>query len=394
MTVSEEFTSAAGRFRGELLAHCYRMVGSAADAEDLVQETYLRAWRSYAGFEGRSSVRTWLYRIATNVCLTAIEQRGRRPLPSGLGAPAGDPRAPLAARPEVPWLQPIPDALLADQSDDPAAAAASRAGIRLAFVAALQYLSARQRAVLILRDVLDLPAAEAADLLGTTATAVNSGLRRARAELAQILPAEDEMTEPADPGQRALLDRFAAAFENADVAALAGLLREDVTLEMPPMLTWFAGRETVTAFFALRALTEPGRFVLVPIMANGQPAFAVYERDSEGSYQAYGVTVPEATATGIAGIVTFLDPSLFGSFGLSVEHDGGPGPGRPLRKRRPAREPGRGEFPASRWSITAGRQIGGPGTTGGSPCPDMRSQARRRWSPGPAEASAAASPPP
>ncbi len=187
MTVSEDFTSAAGQFRGELLAHCYRMVGSVTDAEDLVQETYLRAWRSYAGFEGRSSVRTWLYRIATNVCLTAIERRGRRPLPSGLGAPADDPQAPMIAGPDVPWLQPIPDALLAGQGDDPAAVAASRAGIRLAFVAALQHLSARQRAVLILRDVLDLPAAQAADLLGTTATAVNSGLRRARAELARGL---------------------------------------------------------------------------------------------------------------------------------------------------------------------------------------------------------------
>ena len=327
MTVSEDFTSAAGQFRGELLAHCYRMVGSVTDAEDLVQETYLRAWRSYEGFEGRSSVRTWLYRIATNVCLTAIERRGRRPLPSGLGAPADDPQAPLVAGPEVPWLQPIPDALLAGQGDDPAAVAASRAGIRLAFVAALQHLSARQRAVLILRDVLDLPAAQAADLLGTTATAVNSGLRRARAELAEARPAEDEMTEPADPGRRALLDRFAAAFENADVAALAALLREDVTLEMPPMLTWFAGREAVTGFFASRAFTEPGRFRLVPVMANGQPAFAVYERDGEGSYQAYGVTVPEVTATGIARIVTFFDPGLFGSFGLPQEHDAAAGPG-------------------------------------------------------------------
>jgi RNA polymerase sigma-70 factor (ECF subfamily) len=327
MTVSEDFTSEAGQFRGELLAHCYRMVGSVTDAEDLVQETYLRAWRSYEGFQGRSSVRTWLYRIATNVCLTAIERRGRRPLPSGLGAPVGDPHAPLAAGPEVPWLQPIPDALLAGQDDDPAAAAASRAGIRLAFVAALQHLSARQRAVLILRDVLDLPAAQAADLLGTTATAVNSGLRRARAELAEALPAEDEITEPADPGRRALLDRFAAAFENADVAALAGLLREDVTLEMPPLLTWFAGRQAVTGFLASRAFTEPGRFLLVPVMANGQPAFAVYERDGDGSYQAYGVTVPEVTATGIGRIVTFFDPGLFGSFGLPQEHDAAAGSG-------------------------------------------------------------------
>ena len=156
MTVSEEFASLTGRFRGELLAHCYRMLGSIDEAEDLVQETYLRAWRSFDGFEGRSSVRTWLYRIATNVCLTAIERRGRRPLPSGLGAPAEDPQTPVVAAPEVPWLQPIPDALLAGAGADPAAVAMSRAGIRLAFVAALQYLSARQRAMLVLRDVLEL----------------------------------------------------------------------------------------------------------------------------------------------------------------------------------------------------------------------------------------------
>src|SRR6266700_3867345 len=209
MTVSEDFTGLTGRFRGELLAHCYRMLGSAEEAEDLVQETYLRAWRSYDGFEGRSSVRTWL-------CLTAIERRGRRPLPSGLGGPADDPEAPVVAAPEVPWLQPFPDALLAAEREDPAAVAVSRAGIRLAFVAALQYLTARQRAVMILRDVLEWPAAEVADLLGTTTTAVNSGLRRARAQLAQALPAEDELAEPAEPDRRAVLDRFVAAIENAD----------------------------------------------------------------------------------------------------------------------------------------------------------------------------------
>src|SRR5215468_3200620 len=180
MAVSEDFATLTGRFRGELLAHCYRMLGSAEEAEDLVQETYLRAWRSYDGFEGRSSVRTWLYRIATNACLTAIERRGRRPLPSGLGAPAQDPQTPVVAGPEVRWLRPWPEVLVAGRGEDPAAVAASRAGIRLAFVAALQYLSARQRAMLILRDVLGWPAAEVADLLGTTTTAVNSGLRRGR----------------------------------------------------------------------------------------------------------------------------------------------------------------------------------------------------------------------
>jgi RNA polymerase sigma-70 factor, ECF subfamily len=318
MTVSEDFTGQTSRFRGELLAHCYRMLGSAEEAEDLVQETYLRAWRSFDGFEGRASVRTWLYRIATNVCLTAIERRGRRPLPSGLGGPADDPEAPLATGPEVPWLQPFPGALTAEHQD-PAAAAVSRAGIRLAFVAAMQHLSARQRAVLILRDVLEWPAAEVADLLGTTTTAVNSGLRRARAQLAQVLPAEDELAEPAGPEARALLDRFAAAIENADASALAALLTADVALEMPPILTWFTGCRTVVRFIASNYLTAPGRERLVPVTANGQPAFAVYQREPDGTYRAHAVQVLTVTAKGIARIVVFPDPGLFASFGLPPE---------------------------------------------------------------------------
>jgi RNA polymerase sigma-70 factor, ECF subfamily len=320
MSVSQEFTSSTSQFRGELLAHCYRMLGSAEEAEDLVQETYLRAWRSFDGFEGRSSVRTWLYRIATNVCLTAIERRGRRPLPSGLAGPAQDPETPVVPSLEVPWLQPFPGTLLPEQGEDPAAVAASRAGIRLAWVAALQYLSARQRAILILRDVLEWPAAQVAELLGTTTTAVNSGLRRARAQLAQALPAEDELAEPTAPGQRALLERFAAAFENADTKALAELLREDVTLEMPPAPTWFAGRAAVLGFYAARALDVPGRFRMVPAMANGQPAFAVYQRERDGVYRADAVTVPTLTTTGIARIVTFRNPGLFALFGLPMDY--------------------------------------------------------------------------
>jgi RNA polymerase sigma-70 factor, ECF subfamily len=320
MTVSEDFASRTGQFRGELLAHCYRMLGSAEEAEDLVQETYLRAWRSYEGFEGRSSVRTWLYRIATNVCLTAIERRGRRPLPSGLGAPAEDPGAGLVAGAEVAWLQPFPDALLAGAGEDPAAVAASRAGIRLALVAALQYLSARQRAVLILRDVLEWSAAEAAELLGTTTTAVNSALRRARAQLAAALPAEDELAEPAEPERRALLERFAAAVENADASALAGLLAEDVALEMPPVLTWFTGRQTVAAFFAAQPFVGPGRLRLVPVMANGQPSFASYVREPDGAWTAHAVTVPTLTTAGIARIVTFREPALVKLFGLPQEY--------------------------------------------------------------------------
>jgi RNA polymerase sigma-70 factor (ECF subfamily) len=320
MTGSEEFTSLTGRFRSELLAHCYRMLGSAEEAEDLVQETYLRAWRSFDAFEGRSSVRTWLYRIATNACLTARERRGRRLLPSGLAGPEDDPEAQLVARPEVLWLQPLPDTLLAGQHEDPAAVAVSRAGIRLAFVAALQYLSARQRAVLILRDVLELSAAEVADLLGTTTTAVNSVLRRARAQLTHALPAEDELAEPAEPDRRELLERFAAALEDADGSALAVLLREDVTLEMPPWLTWFVGRQAVARFAASHLLIEPGGLRPVPVTANGQSAFAVYRRESDGTYQAHAVLVLTVAGTGIARIVSFRNPGLFRSFGLPQEY--------------------------------------------------------------------------
>ncbi len=335
MTVSEDFTSRTDRFRGELLAHCYRMLGSADEAEDLVQETYLRAWRSFDGFEGRSSVRTWLYRIATNVCLTAMERRGRRPLPSGLGGPADDPEAPLLTGLEVPWLQPFPGAPLAAESENPASVAVSRAGIRLAFVAALQHLSARQRAVLILRDVLEWPAAEVADLLGTTTTAVNSGLRRARAQLAQALPAEDEVAEPAEPDLQALLDRFAAAIENADASALAEMLREDVALEMPPVLTWFSGRQAVARFVASHLFTEPGALRPVAVTANEQPAFAIYERVPGGTYHAHAVLVLTLTAAGVARIVSFQDASLFGSFGLPQEY-GAAGPGPAQNQAAPA----------------------------------------------------------
>ncbi|HEU5419336.1 MAG TPA: sigma-70 family RNA polymerase sigma factor [Streptosporangiaceae bacterium] len=323
MTVSEDFAGQASRFRGELLVHCYRLLGSADEAEDLVQETFLRAWRSYEGFEGRSSVRTWLYRIATNACLTAIERRGRRPLPSGLGGPASDGEAPLEAAPEVPWLQPLPDALVAGDLADPAAAASARAGVRLAFVAALQYLSARQRAMLILRDVLEWPAADVAQLLGTTTTAVNSGVRRARAQLAQAMPAEDELAEPDDAAQQAVLERFAAAIERADAGAMAELLRADAVLEMPPFLTWFAGRDAVAQFVGSHLLTAPGDLRLVPVAANGQPAFAVYGRDQHGAYQAHAVQVLTVTAAGIARITAFTSPELFPSFGLPPEYPSG-----------------------------------------------------------------------
>ncbi|HEY5352715.1 MAG TPA: sigma-70 family RNA polymerase sigma factor [Streptosporangiaceae bacterium] len=316
MTATDDFTSLTGDFRSELLVHCYRMLGSADEAEDVVQETYLRAWRGYAGFEGRSSVRTWLYRIATNACLTAIERRGRRPMPSGVGGPAEDPRVPVVAAPDVPWLQPMPGGWLGETPDDPAAVAAARAGTRLALIAAWQYLPARQRAILILRDVLEWSAAEVADLLGTSTTAVNSGLRRARTLAARALPDEDDVAEPAGERERELLDRFAAAFEDADVTALAALLRDDVVLEMPPAPSWFTGRGAVLTFVAANVLTTRGRFRLQPASANGQPAFAIYEHGPDGAYRAHAVQVLTVTPGGIARLDIFLDPGLFRAFGL------------------------------------------------------------------------------
>jgi RNA polymerase sigma-70 factor, ECF subfamily len=314
---SEEFTRLTGPFRAELLAYCYRMLGSAQDAEDQVQETMLRAWRGFGGFEGRSSVRTWLYRIATNTCLRALETRGRRPLPSGLSEPAGDPYAPLAAaQPEVPWLQPAPDVWFGTAPADPAAVVASRTSMRLALIAALQHLPPRQRAVLILRDVLGWRAAEVAGLLETSATAVNSALQRAREHLELAAPSEDDIREPASPADRELVSRYATAFENADMAALVALLREDAVLEMPPLPGWFRGRDAIAAFLGTHVLGRPGRFWMIPTAANGQPAFAAYAREPGGGYGAHGICVLTVAGTQVARIVSFNDPRLFGAFGF------------------------------------------------------------------------------
>jgi RNA polymerase sigma-70 factor (ECF subfamily) len=304
-------------FRRELLAHCYRMLGSIQDAEDLVQETYLRAWRSYDGFEGRSSVRTWLYQIATNRCLTELARQGRRMLPSGLHDPEPDPGAHLEeAGAEVNWLQPAPDALVTPDSADPAAIVAAREGLRLALIASLQYLPPRQRAVLVLRDVLAFPATEVAAMLGTTTVSVKSALQRARARLEERAPAADEITEPTAPRARALLDQYIAAFENADAAALERLLLADATLEATPLRTWFAGRETCVPFLRYRLLGSPGDWRMLATSANGQPAAAAYTRDRHGNYQAYGICVLTVTGAGIRRISSFGDPGLVALFGF------------------------------------------------------------------------------
>jgi RNA polymerase sigma-70 factor, ECF subfamily len=315
-TDAAEFARLTDPFRAELLAHCYRMLGSVHDAEDQVQETMIRAWRSYGDFEGRSSLRTWLYRIATNACLRALENRARRPLPSGLGAPGTNPDGPAAAGHGVPWLEPVPDALVRADPADPASVVVSRASLRLALIAALQYLPARQRAVLILRDVLQWRASEVAGLLGTTTTAVNGLLARARAGIEQAGLTQDEIREPGDVRQRALLDRYAAAFENADAAALSRLLREDAVLEMPPMVTWFAGRGRIGRFLGTQVLRKPGEFTMVAVDANGQPGFACYQLGDDGRRHAHAVQVLTVGGAGIARIVSFNQPELFPVFRL------------------------------------------------------------------------------
>jgi RNA polymerase sigma-70 factor (ECF subfamily) len=312
-----EFARLADPYRRELLEHCYRMVGSVHDAEDLVQETYLRAWRGYPGFEGRASLRTWLHRIATTTCLTAIERRRKRALPAGLGGPADDVDGPLAELPGSTWLEPLPDALAAVDRADPATVVDDRASLRLALVAALQHLPPRQRAMLLLRDVLRWRAAEVAELLGTSTAAVNSSLQRARAQVAAAAPAEEVLAEPDDPQQRALLDRYTEAFEQADMAALMRLLTADATWEMPPFPTWVRGREAVAALIAVQCPSGPGDTRMIAVRANGCAAFAAYQRDADGTFRAHGVHVLALVPGAIAGVVAFLDPTLFAAFGLA-----------------------------------------------------------------------------
>ncbi len=310
-----DFARLADPYRRELLVHCYRMLGSFHDAEDAVQETYLRAWRAFDRFEGRSSVRTWLYRIATRACLTTLESKGRRVLPSGLGGPSTDPQVATGERrTEVPWLEPLPDAAVRGDADDPAAIAGRRESTRLAFVAALQTLPARQRAALVLREVLEWPAADVAELLEMSVAAVNSALQRARAHLAAASPTEEQVAMD-DSVDADVLKRFITAFEAADIAALTELLRQDVELEMPPLVVWFSGRDAVAGFFAHRVLTGVVRR-FVPTAANGCPAAATYQLGPDGKYRAHSIQVLETEGGAITHIYAFLDTAVFAGFGL------------------------------------------------------------------------------
>ena len=304
-------------YRGELLAHCYRMLGSVDEAEDLVQETLVRAWKAADRYDPRlASLRTWLHRIATNACLTALEGRTRRPLPSGLGPAGDDPQVPLVPRLDVPWLQPFPDALLGD----PAAAAQQRAGLRLALVAALQLLPPRQRAALVLREVLQLPAAEVAQVLDSSVASVNSSLQRARARLRDAGPVLEELREPDDAAERAVVERYLAAFEAADVAGLTRLLADDVVLEMPPVALWLAGRQHYREFMdRVFEMRGPGwRMVTVP--ANGSLALAAYAPDpATGGVRAHSLQLFDVAGDLVRRCVTFADPSLFALFGQPAE---------------------------------------------------------------------------
>ncbi|NGO75631.1 sigma-70 family RNA polymerase sigma factor [Streptomyces sp. YC504] len=314
MADHDEFVRLAQAHRRELLAHCYQMLGSVDEAEDLVQETYLRAWRSYDTYEARASLRTWLYRIATNACLTAMEHRTRRPLPAGLGAPGTSPDEPVGApATDIPWLQPLPDVLV-----DPATVVSARGSLRLAVVAALQHLPPRQRAVLILREVLAWRAHEVADALGTSTAAVKSTLQRARARLDEVAPEEDLVAEPSSVDERALVDRYMAAFEYADADGLARLLCDDVELDMPPYLVWFRGRKHVFGFMESKVLDAypVARIHMVPVGANGQPAVAAYERGPDGVRRAHSVQLITPQGDRIRRITAFLDPGLFERFGL------------------------------------------------------------------------------
>lgn len=305
----KSFTAAVEPHRRELHVHAYRMLGNYEDAEDAVQETFLRAWRGRETFEGQSAFRAWLYRIATNVCLDSIRRRNRRPPPRRLESLG-----------EVPWLQPYPDRMLdelAPRAEEPEAVAVGRETIELAYLAAIQLLPPRQRAVLILREVLDFSASETAAQLDMTVAAVNSALQRARATLAANPPHSRTGTPPPKPTpeEMAMLRRFIDAHERADAAAAAEMLREDARVAMPPHPFWFTGRDVILQSL-MAGLTDPGEWRLVPIAANRQPAAASYLRAwGDTEFRAFKVDVLRIEGGLIAEITTF-DATLFPAFGL------------------------------------------------------------------------------
>jgi RNA polymerase sigma-70 factor (ECF subfamily) len=318
----DAFQQLAEPYRRELQLHCYRMLGSVFEAEDLVQETFLRAWRARERFEGRTSFRNWLYRIATNACLNALATRpsSRRVLTDTSGRAFDTfPEAPAS---EISWLEPYPDALLegiADATPGPDARYEMREAVRLAFVAAIQQLPARQRAVLLLRDVLGWSAQETAQLLETSVAAANSVLQRARATLATHYPAAAQLGEhpSVDVDQRALLDRYIRAWEGADLDDFVALLRDDALLTMPPHREWYRGRAAIRTFFAwVWRTTGAGPFLMVPTAANAQPGYAQYDLSPDGrEWRAHGIQLLTYRDHAIATLTVFRDTRLFAAFG-------------------------------------------------------------------------------
>jgi RNA polymerase sigma-70 factor (ECF subfamily) len=300
-------------YRRELVGYCYRMLGSIHEAEDAVQDTIVRAWRALARFEDRAGLRSWLYRIATNVCIDMLKGRSRRALPMDVAPVATGELRRGDRRPEATWIGPAPDNLVLPLGDDPAERAVSRESVRLAFIAALQHLPPRQRAVLILRDVLRWRAAEVAVLLETSPDAVNSALRRARAALTAV-DRDSAAREPAH-GDREVLTAYLDAFARHDVDALVTLLRDDAILEMPPFELWMRGPDDIRRWLVAADAFRQEQFV--PVEANGAPAVAVYRPEAPGGRpRAFSIQVLDVLAGRIGGIHVFLDPTLFELFGL------------------------------------------------------------------------------
>jgi RNA polymerase sigma-70 factor (ECF subfamily) len=300
------------RHRRELLVHCYRMLGGLEDAEDAVQDTMIKAWRGLDTFEGRSSVRAWLYRIATNVCLDALDRRARRILPMAIVDPADPGIPPAPDDRETPWLQPIPDAMLdvADDDADPSTVVISREHVELAFIAAIQHLPPRQRAVLLLRDVMGYSAAETASLIDTSAAAVNSALQRARALLDAGLPDTARHRPSGDSAD--LVGRYMAAWHATDVDALVALMRADATMAMPPTPSWYQGRDSIGTYLRQLFATPFGRDLrLAPSAANRQPALMVSTPDGGP----FAVKVFTVDGDAIGAITGFVDPVVFTRFG-------------------------------------------------------------------------------
>ncbi|MEU6892756.1 sigma-70 family RNA polymerase sigma factor [Streptomyces sp. NPDC046557] len=323
LATSPDLDSAMDRYRVELTGYCYRMLGSSFDAEDAVQDTYLRAWRAYDKFEGRSSLRSWLYRIATNVCLDVLNAGSKRARPMDFGAPQHQASAVLNERPEVTWLEPVPDGRVLPHTADPAEMALAKESVRLAFVAALQHLPAKQRAVLILREVLAWKADEVATLLETTVASVNSALQRARATLAGQAVRASDPADPLDADQVKLLERYLSAFEAYDISRLTALLHEDAVLSMPPFDLWLRGHADIAAWHLNQGIGCKGSR-LVPTTANGLPAFGQYRPRADGrpGHEPWALQVLEISEGEIVGLNAFLDTARwFPLFGLPEQLD-------------------------------------------------------------------------